>query len=319
MIFNWFKYLKRSSSSYVDTPPEYDFSRIILNSSKWNNPLVFWSHRPINDHKSSFKWRIDYCGAFYFFIRYLRKKQKHYENDIKPVFIQWAELTIQPLDYHYSSTFDALVIPIIDTIHGMDHDDMAYSHLEGYKEYDLLLLIAHHVRKYNTSLHNFINDITGCIESDITALVPTVSKYNSEQPQKSNYYFLSNILKYLWNKFWEEKAEYRMEIEGNELIQIPGKDTICLSDNRTNLKKLKEYIDGITNETVYTLLSFEIERNHIVKLVDDFRKSIYLIERDIRWNKGLKGRCGWERNFWGRWDVFNRLMRRHDPTVNSLL
>ena len=113
-----------------------------------------------------------------------------------------------------------------------------------------------------------------------------------------NYYFLSNILRYFWDKFWEERREHRIEIKGNELIQIPGERTISVSDNNIQLQKLKEYIDAITDEIVYTLLSFEVERDGIHRLVDDFTKRIYLIEREIRWNKGPKGRCGWERNFW---------------------
>jgi hypothetical protein len=53
-----------------------------------------------------------------------------------------------------------------------------------------------------------------------------ISSYDNEQPQTSNYYFPSNILRYLWDKFWEEKPECRIEIKGNELIQIPGEKRI---------------------------------------------------------------------------------------------
>ncbi|MGB6530073.1 MAG: hypothetical protein WBF33_18365 [Candidatus Nitrosopolaris sp.] len=70
---------------------------------------------------------------------------------------------------------------------------------------------------------------------------------------------------------------------------------------------MKEYIDKITSETVYTLLSFEVERNDIEKLVSDFSSRIDTIERDIYLNKPMKGRCKWERNFCGRWDVFKSL------------
>jgi hypothetical protein len=105
----------------------------------------------------------------------------------------------------------------------------------------------------------------------------------------------------LWDKFWEDKPEYRIKIKGNGLIQIPGERTIGLGDDKIQLERIKEYIDSMTDETVYTLLSFEIERNDISQLIENLQSNrIYLIERDIRWNKGLKGRCGWERNFWGR-------------------
>lgn len=180
LIFGWFKYLKPDRTGRVITSPEYDSSRIILNSSKWNNlcsnnPLVFGSHRPINDHKSSFKWRIDYCGIFYFFIKYFRIKQEHYKNDIKPTFIKWVNLTFQPLDYHYINTFDTLFITITDTIREVDHEGMATSHLKGYKEYDLLLLIIYLVNQYNTNLQDFILHITSRIQSDVAASVPIIS------------------------------------------------------------------------------------------------------------------------------------------------
>lgn len=225
-------------------------------------------------------------------------------------------MIVQPLSYHESSTtFDPLVIDILDTIRALDHDGMAASHLVGYrKENELLLLITYFVKKYNTSRLNLVNDTTAHMKSDIAVLVPAISLYDIQRPQASNYYFLFNILRYLWDKFWERVPETRLEIVENgerfELIQIPGKRRISLSDNRIHLEKLKEYIDKITDDIVYTLLSFEVEREYIHRLVSDFIKRIYLIERDIRWNQGVKGRCGWERNFWGRWYVFNRLMRR---------
>ncbi|MGB6530072.1 MAG: hypothetical protein WBF33_18360 [Candidatus Nitrosopolaris sp.] len=85
-------------------------------------------------------------------------------------------------------------------------------------------MIIYLVKKYNTGLHDFIT--TTNIRSDIAALVPMISSYDNEQPQTSNYYFPSNILRYLWDKFWEEKPECRIEIKGNELIQIPGERRI---------------------------------------------------------------------------------------------
>ncbi len=121
-------------------------------------------------HKSGFS--IDYCGAFYFFIRYLQKKQEHYQNDIKPVFIKWANLNIQPLDHHYSYTFDTLLISIIDSIHAIDKDGLAASHLQGYNEYDLLLWITRVVNQYNTNVQEFIRDITSRIQSEVAAFGP---------------------------------------------------------------------------------------------------------------------------------------------------
>ena len=146
-----------------------------------------------------------------------------------------------------------------------------------------------------------------------------ISPYSYKQPQASNYYHLTNILRYLWDKFWERELEAQLEIKGNELMQIPGERRISLGDNEIELQKLKEYIEKIRDDIVYTLLSFEIERDDIKKLVGDFTNRIYLIERNMRWHHGLKGRCGWERNFWGRWHMFHHLMRRRDPTVNTFL
>lgn len=188
----------------------------------------------------------------------------------------------------------------MDTIRGVDHDGMTTSHLEGYKEYDLLMLIRYVINQYNTNLQDFILHVTSRIQSVVAASVPIISPYDTQQPQKMNYYFLSNILRYFWDKFWEERQEYRIEIKGDELIQIPGQRTIGVSDNKIQLQKLKENIDAITDEIVFELLSFEIERGDTRTLVIEFTERMHFIERDIRWNKGLKGRCGWERNFWGR-------------------
>ena len=87
-------------------------------------------------------------------------KQEHYKNDIKPTFIRWVNLTFHPLDYHYTNTFDTMFITIMDSIRAADHDGMATSHLEGYKEYDLLLLITYVINQYNTNLQDFILHVT---------------------------------------------------------------------------------------------------------------------------------------------------------------
>ena len=309
MKFNWFKYPKLSSSGYVDTWPAS--SPIVFSSIQCNNRRShsLFDLRTTKLHKIARQW-IDYCGIFYFFIKYLKIRQQHSENDIKPIFIKWADLTMQPLDYHYTNTFDTLFITIIHTVRELDHDGIATSHLEGYNEYDLLLLIAYVVSDYNTNLQDFIMHVTSRIQLDIAALVHTISSYNYKKPQASNYYFLSNILRYLWDKFWESEPEARLEIKGKELMQIPGERKISLSDNNTQLQQLKDYIDRITDDTVYTILSFEVEYNRITQLVDDFANKIGSIERGIRLNKPIKGRCEWERNFWGRWDMFNHLIRR---------
>ena len=146
---------------------------------------------------------------------------------------------------------------------------------------------------------------------------PIISPYNYKQPQSSNYYHLSNILRYLWDKFWEPEPEARLEIKGNGLMQIPGERSISLSDNEMELQNLKDYIDRITDDTVYTISLYEVEYNRITRLVNDFANKIGSIELGIRLNKPIKGTCEWEHNFWGRLHFFKRFMVRHDPPVNT--
>jgi hypothetical protein len=58
------------------------------------------------------------------------------------------------------------------------------------------------------------------------------------------------------------------------------------------------YLDSYTPNIVEELRNIRTEHDKVAVLFDKFKSTLYLIMRDIRWNKPLKGKCGWERGFW---------------------
>ena len=80
---------------------------------------------------------------------------------------------------------------------------------------------------------------------------------------------------------------------------MPGKELIARSEDRDTISRLKEYIDNITIDIIDTLSQFKEERNTLVYDFQSFTASVRDVLDNIAWNKPFKGKCGWEKGFWG--------------------
>jgi hypothetical protein len=253
------------------------------------------------NHFNSKEW-INYCGIFYFFIKSIEAKQQHYNKDIKPIFTSWSRVTIEPIQYHYGC--ESLFIKhVIGSITDTDPDNMGRDHLTGYKKWDNSSFDAlkRSIDKYNQRVRNLIDEWTSRIKLDINAHVPTIVEYDNVTKVKINYYSFHNVRDYLWTKFWEEKPKTTLSIinEGSNYVLASSEspNRLAISDNEWDLKQLKEYLDGTTDEYANSLKEIESERKKVVSEFDAFKQVIKRIMRDLSWNRLLRGKCGWERGF----------------------
>lgn len=182
-----------------------------------------------------------------------------------------------------------------------DPKSMGRSHLDGYRTN--LNAVLHHINEFNQKIRAFVQDFDTRTRQDITTIMPSLEDYNSKLDQQSNFYHFVNIPYYLWTKLWEESPEAELVItdynnQVHELRMSPGKELLARSENRDNLSKLKKYIDDRTVDTVSTLRQLKEQRNMIVPKFQNFTTSVCGILDNILWNRGLKGKCQWEKGYW---------------------
>jgi hypothetical protein len=241
----------------------------------------------------------------YFFLKYFKSKNEHYNNDVKPIFEAWSSLGIQPLEFHSSSRgreFENLLITASTDLIQLDPRLMGRSHLASYNTN--LNIILNRIGEYNQNINNFIQDFDTKTRQGIGKNVPSLQEYDSSLNQQSNFYHFINIPYYIWTEFWEERHESELVITDydnrvHELRKLPGKELIARSEDRDTISRLKEYIDNITIDIIDTLSQFKEERNTLVYDFQSFTASVRDVLDNIAWNKPFKGKCGWEKGFWG--------------------
>jgi hypothetical protein len=304
---NWFKYNPIRDWDIRDAEAMDNRIRSVFNSTECGNCVSSFKYfrRKLSSYffnnSNSAEW-INYCGIFYFFIRSVKAKQKHYDDDIKPIFASWSRITIDPLEYHYG--FESLFIKrVIDTMVNADPNNMGRDHLSGYKKLNnsSFVELEKSINNYNLKVKNLIDESISKLKLDISVHVPTIVEYDNITKLRNNYYVLHNIRSYLWTKFWEEKPKTNLSViqEGGSYVLASSEspNRLATSDNEWDLQQLKEYLDGITNEYVNSVRTIESERKTIVSDFDNFKQVVQLIMRDLSWNRLLRGKCGWEKGF----------------------
>ena len=225
---------------------------------------------------------------------------KHYKNDIKPIFEAWSDLTIHPIEFNAPSRgkeFENLHIATANDLIRLDPKSMGRLHLDSYPI--KLNSILNRINDYNQGIHNFIEDFEAKMKRDISPNMPSLKEYGYNSDKRSNFFSY-----YLWTKFWEERPEAELVITDYnnqiyELRKLPGEDVLATSDDKDNISKLKKYVDGSTLDVLHSLRQLEDERNKIIPDFQNFTSSIHGILDSIYFNRGFKGKCQWERGFFG--------------------
>jgi hypothetical protein len=240
-----------------------------------------------------------------FFLKYFKSKDRHYKNDIKPIFEAWSNLTVQPIEFNAplrGKEFENLQITTANDLIRIDPKSMGRLHLDSYPI--KLNSILDRINEYNQGIHNFIEELEAKMRRDISTNIPSLKEYGYNSDERTNFYHFVNISYYLWTKFWEERPEAELVITDYnnqiyELRKLPGEDILATSNDKDNISKLKQYVDGRTPDVLETLRQLKDERNKIIPDFQNFTNSIHGILDSIYFNRGFKGKCQWERGFFG--------------------
>lgn len=269
------------------------------------------TNRIHKNRKYCFTRWLDYCGCFYFFIKYFESQQQHYRDDIIPIFRSWCEIGT-PLQFHADFREHQFGNMFIDAINRIRHSDpqlMARCHLESYPYSDdrSLQAISHQVQQFNDRVRVFRHHVYEAVYTYAATQLFLMRPYDQIDWSEKNYYHYSNIVYYLWLVFWERrggKYETHLELKqnGNEyhIRIIPSAEPIAMTTNKEDAEKFNKYFCDQTPDLVHWLNRLETARNEVVNRYNTFIQNIMSILSEYRWTwvQSIRGRCEWERHFW---------------------
>ena len=244
----------------------------------------------------------------YFFLKYLKFQDEHYNRDIIPIFEAWHYLTIEPLDINApikGKEFENLIITTAERLIQLDRRSMGRCHLNSYHYADdrNIDVIIRYISKYNQKVRAFIDDFDTRVKKEIPMRVPSLEEYRRKLGV--NYYHYDNISYYFWHKMFDDKGKTQLTINSSpddslhELKKEPGGDRISIGNSKESIYALKNYLDEISGNTTKTLCGLREERERLATRFKTFTSAIDRILGDVSWNKSLKGWCGWEKGFFG--------------------
>lgn len=253
-------------------------------------------------------WPVWFNFHDLFFIRYFKQKDNHYARDLIPVLKRWCNLSTT-LEFHVSlrsQSFRNMFMDIIQTMRYMDHSSVARRHLSGYHYFDYRSfdLLVRDVRRYNDMVRVFINHVTERIEIYLKTELPYLQEYASSNDQQSNVYYYSGIVYYFWLVYWQSRDgrhETKPEIihyGGIHDLRIdPSREPIALADSEDDIRKLQTFLNELTPDVVDWLTRLNHYRNEVIEHYNIFRQNIERILEDQSWTRPVKGRCGWEQQY----------------------
>jgi hypothetical protein len=243
---------------------------------------------------------FDINGTEYFFLKYFKSRDEHYKNDVKPILETWASVTIPPLNFH--DVFDDLYIYMIPKLEELDPDGIGRDHLKAYSDIETarFSILKTRFDNYNQMVSNFIEDMNKMLPLEISQHAPRLEQYDAKRNQHSSVYYQSYIHLYVWRKFWNEDLQLEITPTRPDEFQLKAENVLLIIavGDRESLESLRMYLNSVIPDIVAQLNNISGEREILIKYFQSFTETINMIIRNVSWNKGFKGRCGWERGFW---------------------
>jgi hypothetical protein len=256
---------------------------------------------------------IRYCPCGFnfhdlFFIRYFIQKVSHYKRDVIPVLERWCNLSTT-LEFHIalrSESFHNMYVNIIQSMLDLDPRSVARCHLSVYHHSDhrSFDMLDRDVRRYNDMVTVFINHVSERIELFLKSELPYLRQYNQTEDQKSNFYHYSNILYYFWLVYWQSRDgrnEVHPQISHYGNADHPrintGGDPLASSDNMEDIRRLYAFLTTMAPDIIDWLARLNVYRNEVIEYYNVFRHNIEYILDDQSWTHPIRGRCGWERQY----------------------
>jgi hypothetical protein len=240
-----------------------------------------------------------------FFIQiHFKRRKHHYDTNIRPVFVQWANSFFHNVVYSYknlSSTNIPLYLDVIESINKCDHYHEAISHLRSYRQ---AYMVYQMIQTLQDSHNSYMNNKITQIEDRLVDEIEKNKEITIKEKQESNEvekYDKTQILNYFRIK---ARSEIHLEKENN--VNLGGKyysrlyARVPASNNYQIAIGDKRSIDSlcqlVRDQEVFLLENFIIMQKNIDDmngLCEQFKNHIDLIIHDTD-RCVLRGRCAFE-------------------------
>jgi hypothetical protein len=232
---------------------------------------------------------------------YQNLKQKHQNEDIKPVFERWVNASLAYAEYIYNSRYRPFIFPLYVRIRNLESCDRygeAKMHLEsGYPEINIKAdLLKSQVDAYNQELSNYVQLVSDRIKDEILRFVPSLRECDNHSFLFHQSYYLSNILNHFKNAYPDNRVTLKIEDRvkngvGGWMLYSDGTE-IAFGD-KACLESLKKFIQEHTSIIIEEIKGYYDKIRGIQTLLDNFRGDVKELVPKSKYGN-LAGKCEFE-------------------------
>lgn len=230
---------------------------------------------------------------------YQNLKQKHQNEDIKPIFECWDNASLSCTEYIYNSSYRPFKgFPLYVTISNLESCDPyreAKMHLEsGYPEINIKVdLLKSQVKDHNQELSNYVQLIDDRIKKEILRLVPSLSECAFHSVLFPQSYYLSNIVDHFKNAYPDNRVTLKIEDRTRNGVSgwiLKSDGTEIAFGDKSCLESLRTFIQEHTSIIIDEINRYYDRINGIRTLLDGFRTDVKQLVTKSKYGK-LAGKC----------------------------
>lgn len=253
-------------------------------------------------------WIIGFSFHDYFFIRYFKQKDGHYEKDLIPLLDRWCTQDTN-LQFHVAiraQSFHNMFLNMVHNMRFLDRKSVVRNHLYAYhySDHRSFELLEKNVGIYNNMVGSFINGFTDDIEIFLKTELPHIRRYKQEEDPQMNFYHYSSILYYFWLVYWQSRngrQETRLGMveygNAHHLKIAPSAEPIASANDKDDIIKLQKFMTDNIPDVIFRLTRLNEYRNEAIEQYSVFRQNIELLLQKQAWTRPIKGRCKWEQQY----------------------
>lgn len=279
------------------------FSDTVRNCGSRFSSSCFWLYKCFDNY-----WIVGFNFRDFFFIRYLRQKDNHYDKDLIPVLERWCNQDTN-LQFHVSiraQSFHNMFLNLVHNMRFLDRMSVARDHLYSYDYSDnrSFELLQRNVGIYNNMVGSFVNSFTDDIEIFLKTELPHIRLHKQKEDPQTNFYHYSSILYYFWLVYWQSRngrQETRLEMvqngDAHHLKIAPNAEPIASASDKDDVIKLQTFMTNKTPNVIFRLTRLNQYRNEVIEQFTEFKHNIERLLENQAWTRPISGRCRWEQQY----------------------
>jgi hypothetical protein len=270
-----------------------------------HSPRLESTNQPIQSYTTisrSAGWNKSFFSQIYG-----KKRSRHYEKDIRPVFEEWSKHDFHTVNYSYKNLTPANIPLYLDVIDNIDKCDKHREALPHLKSYPRANSIYHLIRQLENEHNNYVSNVYTPIERHFFDKIDGNDKIKIKERNESTEfgkYYKNVILNYFrttsinssQSKLKIEFDHYHANGKNYSRIQVMPDNSDIVVGDRISVDALHKIMLGEENTMISqfrkmqaSIADMNIRCNHFSDFIN---KIIYETDRCK-----LKGRCIYENKF----------------------